>query len=337
MNILTFWVLDSRRLLAGVLILLDIILMRSSHWCIRNLSSILGLGYILFFNWRLLLIVHTGTWRSFICWCTARSTSRAYNHIGITSLSWYDLAACSLHSITRMKVLHLRFWRMLCLAHLVSLMKMTESSRMLAWRMWTHLSMSITWILLLRAAIGNLDWPIPEGLENWFWISCWGRLLLLRRVFGSTIDLLHWVAVSDHHTMIIWKHIVMEMTIVVLTHSHWRLWRLWTDFRSSLRSSILLKLWWHLILARVIMRMLVIRRISDPCIHLMCSNMSAWSPIVMRRMVIDVIILTILWNLFRSRTWSRWTIYSVWRSIRTLIWLLFLAQNSTMGRLLGAR
>ena len=124
---------------------------------------------------------------------------------------------------------------------------------------------------------------------------------------------------------------------MVLSDCHRRLWRLWTNFGSSFRSSILLQLWRHLILARIIVRMLIIRWISNPCIHLMCSDMSTWSSIVMRRWMLINTTLVILWNLFWSRSRSWRIIYSILMSIRILLRLLFLAHNTTMTGLLGTR
>ena len=275
---------------------------------------------MLFFNWRLLLlIIHTGAWWSFIRWCTSWSSTWSYNGIIILAMLWlscHNLTALSLHSGTIMDT-----W----LAYLTVLINMIKSTWMLTLRMWAKLGSSIC--LLLRIPIGYLDWSIPEWLKYRLRVGRRARLLilLLLWVFAIVINLLKRVAISDDHTMVIRQHVVMELCMMILAHSKRSLSWLWTNFGRCFWSSVLLKLWGHLVLARSIMWMLIIWWCRNPLIDLMGSYMSTWSSIL-RNMLIHSLVSNLLW----SWTWSLRAIYRILMSITWLLSALFLAHDTTM-------
>ena len=292
--------------------------MRSSHGCVCILS-ILSLMWMLFLNWRLLLlIIHTRAWWSLICWSSSWSTTWTYH--GVLILRIWHLAARGLHSVSLMETM------IMVMLSWLSLIHMTESTRVLililSWR--SHLI--ILHCILLRSSIRNLYWTIPKRLKNWFWVCCRSRLCIMCWMF-TTANLLHWIAVSDHHAMVIRQHIVMELWMLVLTHTKWWISWLRPNLGCGFRSCVLLKLWRHLVMTWPILGMFIIWWILNSLINLMSSNMSTWSTIIMSVMV-NSMSLIILCRWFWSRARSICTIYSILVASTALIRRLFLARET---------
>ena len=93
----------------------------------------------------------------------------------------------------------------------------------------------LTILLLWASSIWYFDWTISEWRQDWLWI-----LLLINRLTlcwrSSTIMIICWppsilnrwqgIAISNDHTVIVWKHLLMRLPYVLLLHSRMRR-RLW--------------------------------------------------------------------------------------------------------------
>ena len=125
---------------------------------------------------------------------------------------------------------------------------------------------------------------------------------------------------------------MMEMRMLTLSHSEWRLRWLRSDFGGGLGAIVLLKWWRYLILVRARVRMFVIGWTGYSLINLVSSNMSTWTTIVrLGNMLINWMILIILGNLFWSRSRSTWTIYIIiCMSISILMGCFLLGKNTPL-------
>lgn len=159
--------------------------------------------------YRRLLVVHSWTWWSFIGRCTAWPSTRTNDYSVFLSILWLsrdDLATLGLHSSSIL---------MTIMKHFTAWLHVGKTVWVVSLR--TH---TWPWRILLDVAVGNLDRSIPKWLKNWLRVSCrtWLVVLMLLRVLTIIVDLRKWITVSNDHTMVVWKHILMVVSMLCFIH-----------------------------------------------------------------------------------------------------------------------